>query len=206
MTERNRDEFFTGVKDLLEPIYMTGETPWNQSGFSGTEERWNRLRRPIAACIDRSGTYLDIGCANGYLMECVARWTEVRGLQVTPHGLDISEELVKLAQRRLPAYADRLYAGNAWEWTPPQTFDFVSTELVYVPEDLRQAYIERLLNLFVAEDGLLLLSEYRPTKEADNPNWASEYIEAWGYPIDRIESGIDLNGKELTRVTVISKR
>jgi SAM-dependent methyltransferase len=200
------EQYFDEMKSMLEPVYLAGETPWNQSGFSGTEERWNRLRRPIADCIDRSGRFLDIGCANGYLIECVVHWTKERGLEVEPYGLDISAEFVELAQRRLPQWADRLFVGNAWTWVPPQRFDFVSTELVYVPEELRRDYVQRLLDLFVADDGTLLLSEYRASRDADRPNWASEYVGKWGHAIERIESGIDISGKELTRVTVVRKK
>lgn len=207
MPEQQNKSFFDGVKSLLETPYLAGVTPWNQSGFSGTEARWNQLRRPVADCVDRSGTFLDIGCANGYLMECVERWTAERGLRVEAHGLDISEELVKLAQQRLPHKANLLHIGNAWDWTPPHRYDIVNTDLCYVPADLRGSYVKRLLDLFVAEDGLLLISEYRPTKEADDPRWATDTLTEWGHNIVRTASGHDLNGgKELTRVTVISKR
>ncbi|MGZ4134610.1 MAG: hypothetical protein ACXVC1_04975, partial [Tumebacillaceae bacterium] len=64
----------------------------------------------------------------------------------------------------------------------------------------------RLLDLLVADGGSLLLSEYRRTADADEPNWANEYIEKWGYEIERIEHGIDISGKELTRVTVVRKK
>ncbi|MGZ4164665.1 MAG: class I SAM-dependent methyltransferase, partial [Tumebacillaceae bacterium] len=97
-------QYFTEMKNVLEPLYLAGETPWNQSGFAGSEERWIRLRKPIADCIERSGRFLDIGCANGYLMECVTRWTAERGLHVEAHGLDISEDFVELAKRRLPQW------------------------------------------------------------------------------------------------------
>lgn len=206
MNKQAHEQYFAEMKQVLEHVYLAGETPWNQSGFSGTEERWERLRKPIAECIDRSGRFLDIGCANGYLMECIVRWAAERGLHVEPYGLDISAEFVALAQQRLPQWAERFFIGNAWTWVPEAPFDVVSTEVVYVPEELRQAYVQRLLDVFVVEGGTLLLSEYRASRDADRPNWANEYIEQWGYEIERIESGIDLSGKELTRVTVLRKR
>src|SRR5512142_118049 len=82
-------DWFENVKNTLETAYLSHTEPWRQSGMSGPEERWISLRKPVADCIDRSGTFLDIGCANGYLLECILRWTAERGLQVDPFGRDI---------------------------------------------------------------------------------------------------------------------
>ncbi len=53
----------------------------------------------VADAIDRDGSLLDVGCANGYLMECLPRWTP---FDVEPYGLEISSDLAELARRRLP--------------------------------------------------------------------------------------------------------
>ena len=52
--------------------------------------------------ISGGGTFLDVGCANGLLMESVAAWCAERGLAVEPYGVDISPALAELA---LPATA-----------------------------------------------------------------------------------------------------
>lgn len=95
--------------------------------------RWERGRRPIAEGINRNGTFLDVGCANGLLMESIVGWAAAAGHHVEPYGLDYSPNLAALARRRLPHWADRIFVGNGADWTPPQRFDFVRTELVYVP-------------------------------------------------------------------------
>jgi len=107
-------DYFTYVNKLLEDAYLQHSEPWRQSGMSGPEDRWVRLRKPVADCMDRSGSFLDIGCANGYLLECCLKWTVERGILIEPYGLDISEKLVALAKQRLPQYADRFFVGNAF--------------------------------------------------------------------------------------------
>jgi len=128
--------------------------------MSGPEERWVLLRRPVADCIDRSGSFLDVGCANGYLLECCIRWTAERELSLDPYGVDLSPKLVELARRRLPQFADHFYVANSFEWVPPQKFDFVRTELVYVPAEYEKQYVEHLLRNYLKADGCLLVANY----------------------------------------------
>ena len=94
------NEWFSSLKQELESAYIQHDEPWKQSGFSGPEDRWLALRKPIADCIDKPGSFLDIGCANGYLLECIMKWTGERGISITPYGLDLSEKLVELAKNK----------------------------------------------------------------------------------------------------------
>ncbi len=160
MDQKELDRWFQESFKVYEAAYLSHEEPWRQSGMSGPEERWVALRKPVADCIDRSGSFLDIGCANGYLIECVLRWTAERGLAVDPYGLDISAPLVELARQRLPRYTDHLFVGNSFEWVPPRRFDFVRTELVYVPGEYEKAYVERLLERYLNPGGRLLVANY----------------------------------------------
>src|SRR5512135_2563515 len=102
MNSEELAQWFDKVRNTLETAYLAHDEPWRQSGMSGPQARWDSLRRNVADCIDRSGSFLDIGCANGYLLECCLRWTEERGLGLEPFGLDLSEKLIELAKRRLP--------------------------------------------------------------------------------------------------------
>jgi SAM-dependent methyltransferase len=152
--------WFERVRDVLESAYLSHEEPWRQSGMSGPEERWIALRKPVADCIDRTGSFLDIGCANGYLLECCLRWAAERGIAIDPYGLDISARLVDLARRRLPRYADHFFVGNAYTWLPGQRFDFVRTELVYVPAEYERQYLDHLLANYLLPGGRLLVANY----------------------------------------------
>ncbi len=53
----------------LERAYLTYDDPIRQSGFSGGGVRWRAEREPILAGIHTDGTLLDIGCANGFLLQ-----------------------------------------------------------------------------------------------------------------------------------------
>jgi hypothetical protein len=90
------------VAAIVVPAYLSAETPWEQSGKSGDLAGWERGRRPIMDAVDRDGTFLDVGCANGFLMESVRAWAAEDGHDVEPYGLEIAPELAALARRRLP--------------------------------------------------------------------------------------------------------
>jgi SAM-dependent methyltransferase len=158
---------------LIVPAYLAADTPWGQSGKTGTEEDWERSRSHVADAIDRDGMFLDIGCANGYLMECLPRWTP---FPVEPYGLDLSPELVGLARSRLPEWSDRISVGNAFTWDPPHDFTYVRTALDYVPPLRKHDFLERLLGY--AERvviGVFNEHESERTTEAE--------IESWGVAI-----------------------
>ena len=93
-------DFYAGNLRTLERAYLRGETPQQGSGFGGDEQAWRQARRHITEGIGADGTFLDVGCANGLLMESVAAWCAERGLTVEPYGVDISAGLTELARRR----------------------------------------------------------------------------------------------------------
>jgi hypothetical protein len=102
--------------------YLAGTDPRSQSGFRGSAERWEAARMPIVAAIDRDGTFLDVGCANGLLLESVAEWSQ---FEVEPYGIDFAPGLVELARSRLPHWGDRIWLADVCSWEPPLRFDFV---------------------------------------------------------------------------------
>ena len=155
--EIDDDQWFAGMAALFDAAYPAGDNPRAQSGFGGDEGRWEVARRPIAEQIDRGGTFLDIGCANGYLMESVVRWAEHH---VEPYGLDLAPAVVELGRRQRARWADRIFLGNALTWQPPMRFDFVRTELLYVPDERQQAFLRRLMSEVVAPGGRLILCGY----------------------------------------------
>src|SRR5262245_32930154 len=206
MDPHERDAWFAANKELLETAYLAGVEPWQQSGFGlhhpRTYARWAAVRRPVADAVDRAGTFLDVRCANGFLLECVLRWTAERGLRIEPSGLDLSERLVALARTRLPDYADRLYVGNAWDWTPPGRFDFVRTELVYVPEPLQGAYVARLLADYLAPGGRLLAAQYLGSATGAGEPPIDRHLEELGHPVADVKRGF-WEGTEYTRIAVV---
>lgn len=156
------DEALNADRDrLLTPAYLAADNPRGGSGFGGTETQWEQRRGQIADAIVASGTFLDLGCANGYLMESVRRWTAQRGLDVQPYGVDISPELVAEARRRLPQWADRLHVGDALTWEPAdgQEFDAVHLLLDAVSPARHAELVNHALTL-VTPGGRLLVGLY----------------------------------------------
>jgi SAM-dependent methyltransferase len=197
-------QWFDRMRQELESAYLMHDEPWKQSGFAGPEERWIKCRKPVAQCVDKSGSFLDIGCANGYLLECLMRWVSEQGPTIVPYGLDISERLVHLARQRLPQYASNFFVGNAWYWNPHLRFDFVRSEMNIVPEQLQKEYVTSLLEKFVLPAGRLLITEYRSSQDDFSRKWTDEYLDEWGLKAACVKSGFDA-GKEFTRVVVVSR-
>jgi Methyltransferase domain len=106
--------------------YLVGADPRAQSGFNGSAERWEAARRPIVEAIDRDGTFLDVGCANGLLLESVVEWSQ---FAVEPYGIDFAPGLVELARTRLPHWGYRIWHADVDSWESPFRFDFVHARL-----------------------------------------------------------------------------
>lgn len=157
---QTEDGYYQDNRVLLESAYLKAETVQGGSGHGGDAESWRYGRGLIVDAIHKHGTFLDVGCANGLLMESVAAWAAERGLSIDPYGLDISERLAEEARRRLPDWAERIWVGNVMSWEPPMRFDFVCTRLEYAPEWLRGDQVGRLLGQFLSPGGRLIVQSY----------------------------------------------
>jgi SAM-dependent methyltransferase len=159
---------------LLEEHYLRATTPEGQSGKHGDAADWELSRRLVVRPIHRDGAFLDLGCANGLLMESVHRWAAEGGRRVEPYGMDASERLVALARDRLPHWHDRFFVGDALTWTPPRRFDFVHTMVDLVPGHRRPDWLRRILREFVAPGGRLIVRDY---------GGIGDQLRAWGLPV-----------------------
>jgi SAM-dependent methyltransferase len=139
--ELDDDAWHAAAAALVVPAYLAAETPAGGSGSSRDAAGWERARSLLMAAVEPGQSFLDVGCANGYLTESMAHWAAVE-----PYGLEISPELAELARRRLPHWADRIWVGNASAWKPARRFDVVRTGLDYVPRPRRRQLLEHLLS------------------------------------------------------------
>jgi SAM-dependent methyltransferase len=160
ITDRQLPAEFLADIEGLEGYYLKQTDPILQSGFHGGPVRWRAERGPILEAIESDGDLLDIGCANGHLLECLVAWGREKGLELTPFGLDIGPQLIQLAKGRLPRFADNLQVGNAWDWQPARRFQYVYGLYDCVPVDYLAEYTERLLQRVVARGGRLTLGAY----------------------------------------------
>jgi hypothetical protein len=197
----SEDDYYEKTRALLERAYLETDDPRGGSGFGGDEARWERARRPIVSAIDREGTFLDVGCANGLLMESLAAWAGEEGYTVEPYGLDLIGSLADLARRRLPHWADRVFMGNVMDWRVPFRFDFVRTELEYAPPHRRHEMVERLLRDYLPPGGRLILCSYGSSRRpAPSAEPVGETLRDWGYAVVGEAEGVDTNGVVFTHI------
>lgn len=159
---------------LLEEHYLRSTTPEGQSGKFGDAADWELSRRLVTRAFHRDGTFIDLGCANGLLMESVVRWAAAEGRAIDPSGLDASARLVALARQRLPQWSDHLYVGDALTWSPPRRFDFVHTMVDLVPPRRRVDWLWRLLEEMLVPGGRLIVRDYQGI---------GDRLRGWGLPV-----------------------
>lgn len=173
--ELDDEAWHSAMAALVVPAYLAGDVR-RGSGHTGTAEDWEYSRGIVAELIDRDRalTFLDVGCANGLLVESIARWCP----NVEPYGLEISPELAARARERLPQWADRIFVGNAVRWKSPSRFDVVRTGLEYVPAARRRELVAHLL----AMTDLLIVGKYN---EEIEERAIEGDLRAWGFEIER---------------------
>jgi hypothetical protein len=189
--------FYADNVRTLGRSYLRGRTPQEGSGFGGDERAWRQARHHITEAITTDGTFLDVGCANGLLMESIAAWCAERGLTVEPYGIDLAPGLVDLARRRLPHWAERIWLGNAIDWVPPhgQRFDYVHILLDCVPPHRRADLIgHHLASTIRPGTGRLLVSDYAATTAASSPA-AAQTLQSLGFAHGGQTSGGERPGR-----------
>jgi SAM-dependent methyltransferase len=176
----DEDGWHRGMAELVVPAYLAGDNPRAQSGHSGDAIRWEGARRLILAAVDADGSFLDVGCANGHLMESLHAWAAEDGIQLDPWGIDISTELVAFARERLPRGRDQIDIGNALEWRPPRRFTFVRTGVDYVPTHRRSDLLRYLLADVVEPGGRLIVGAFN---EETSQAPLERAVSSWGFHV-----------------------
>jgi SAM-dependent methyltransferase len=173
------EQWFDNHKRHFTSLYLAADNPRAQSGHSGDAARYRYSQEMILDAVDCDGSFLDVGCANGHLMETLDAWSRERGRSLRFFGLDISEELIELARRRIPHWKDRFFVGNALYWRPEMKYRYVCVkELDYVPRDRRKELFLRLRNDFVEDGGRLILGPW--AERITDPGIGAEIVQ-WGY-------------------------
>lgn len=180
--ERLPDDHVALIRSL-EEAYLEHDDPIRQSGFSGGPQRWRAERSPILEGVTDDGDLIDIGCANGYLLECLVRWAAERGIVITPHGLDIGPRLVELARQRLPDHAANIHVGNAWEWRPPRHYRYVYMLYDCVPASHLARMARRLLDAFAEAGGRVILGAYGSRSEGTPPFDLAGFLTDEGFEV-----------------------
>lgn len=80
-----------GLRRLLEGSHVYGD--------AATFRYWYERRFPIVAAVDRPGSILDIGCANGFLLRSLSAWSKH---DLVPYGVDPDPEAVEVCKQLFP--------------------------------------------------------------------------------------------------------
>lgn len=178
------------VTGALAAAYLINHDPRWQSGFDGDAELWREARELVLDAVNSDGTFLDIGCANGHLIECLATWALERGWHLL-YGLELNRDLASAARRRIPAWADRIFEGNVVDWAPPRLFTYVRTGEEYVPPDRRLFLVARLLSDVVEPGGRLIVGPVYGSAFDD----AVAVLAEAGFADVVVQGATDRNGK-----------
>ena len=176
----SEEQWYEGRKNATAMAYLSRDNPRAQSGHGGDEARWRYTRvLMILEAIHKDGSFLDVGCANGYLIECLQNWVEGTGLNVEFYGVDISGELIALAQKRLPDRSDRFFVANAVSWAPNRRFDFVHAhEISYAPRHRERQFLEHLLDEYLNPGGRLIVGPWAARRDFTD---LEERLCSWGH-------------------------
>lgn len=153
----SRAEWQRRVSQALGEAYLTETDPRWQSGFDGDAVLWREARSLVLQAAPMVGTFLDVGCANGHLIESLAVWSAERGQHLEFFGLELNPELAAEARRRLPALADHIVIGNVSDWLPRRRFSCVRTGLEYVPPGEEAELLARIATHFLDPGGRVLV-------------------------------------------------
>jgi SAM-dependent methyltransferase len=176
-----RDEFFETLRAAISASYLADPAnPYRQSGRSSGAARWEETRRCLVRALHKSGDFMDVGCANGLLLETLIVWARERGFALRPHGIDFVPELVELARQRHPCHRGSFAVANAFDWAPERTYDFVRTNLEYVPRADRAELVRRQHGA-VAPGGRLIVCHYR--NAGDAPARPGEVVVRAGFAV-----------------------
>ncbi|UJR34638.1 hypothetical protein I4U23_027415 [Adineta vaga] len=75
------------IKEILHNPILS--LPWIQdSKCSGTFQFWKSTRAFVIDAINKNGTVLDIGCANGFLLACLTEWLQEKSITIVPYGIE----------------------------------------------------------------------------------------------------------------------
>ena len=176
----SEEQWYEYRKRATAETYLPKDNPRAQSGHGGDEARWRYTRvLMVLEAIHKSGSFLDVGCANGHLVECLKRWITGTELSVEFYGVDISDELIEVAKARLPDWPDRFFTANAVTWTPPRKFDVVHAhEISYAPKNRQREFLEHLLENYLNPGGRLIIGPWAVDRDCTD---LEESLAAWGY-------------------------
>ena len=117
--------------------------------------------------------------------------------------MDLGPELIRLAQQRLPQWADRLWVGNMQTWTPPDglRFDALHVRPDPVRLDRRRALLDHLRADVLTDGGRMIITLAEP----GSLGTAAALLEHCGFTVAGDRGAVAL-GRLLTLWPTVSPR
>ena len=156
--------------------------------------RWKQVRQFIVRGIHKDGTFLDVGCANGFLMQCLLHWSSYH---LIPYGVDNREEVIEKAKLLLPEYADHFqcidgdHLEKLGEVSMPLQYDFVYRNYWKRDVDTAEKVHSIVTKLWehVSSDGRLILGVYWGSNHPKGSEEEKKSHESFLQFIERIKTG-----------------
>lgn len=189
------DEFKSLVKDKEKARELIKGSEVQGADFGA----WEKARSFIVKAIDRDGTVLDIGCANGFLLRCLQEWSKHK---LIPYGIDTNKEHINTARQLFPEHRDNfvfasirdLPSNLVWKllwrlryklpqkyemvyWNVWDNRDFIKDEDIY--------FLNKSLSV-VKKGGRLILGFYQ-TERAENLKRIKN-LERLGYKVEILKN------------------
>ena len=160
------DAWDARTRVLLEAAYVSaGDGPMGSGSRRAPVGDWRAKRQHLAVPMTRDGSWLDVGCANGFLLATLPAWCSERGVIIEPYGLELLVTVADLARALQPSLADRIWTGSVMGWVPRRQFTYVTALEDQVPPHRMGDLVDRLLDLFVEPGGRLIVSAYANNDE-----------------------------------------
>jgi SAM-dependent methyltransferase len=132
---------------------------WSHGSF----QNFTAARKFIADTIPKSGTILDIGCANGFMLRCFQEWVPPQ-CKLVPYGVDINPNCISESRKIYPDLPHNFVVQNVRDYFRkgppkgfPQTYDYIYFSLLGLND--KPEFINQLL-MRVKPGGRLILGFY----------------------------------------------
>lgn len=166
------------IKNAYQDAYLCKQSPLERSGFAHDLDSFLNLRSPILIAMgEKEGRFLDLGCANGVLIELLSK---NEGVRREYFGIDFVPELIEEANSRL---GEICHVADLHNYVNTTGFEFVRFELCYAREHKMKYLVEHVIESMLCDDGVALICNY----SEEHPQVAKTVFE--GYPaIESLQS------------------
>jgi len=132
-------------------------------------DTWKNIRFPIVQAINKNGSFLDVGCANGFLLRCLKEWSNYK---LELYGVDSNLDRIRSAKELFAHQPERFIMCNICSPNDLRQYGFLANfDFVYWNvwdnlefKDNREINIFFKLYGMVSKNGRIILGFYDSDK------------------------------------------